>query len=106
MRAFRVSGGGDVRDRAAPWRAWYNTARWRKLRLRVLLRDLYTCQMPSCGRIEPRTSQLVCDHVKPHRGDEALFWDENNLQTLCKTCHDTLKQREEQGSLQQRGVWH
>jgi 5-methylcytosine-specific restriction protein A len=30
----------------------------------------------------------VVDHVKPHRGDEKLMWDENNYQALCKPCHD------------------
>lgn len=75
------------------WRAWYNTKRWRQLRWAVLLRDLFTCQM--CGRPEADTSQLVADHKTPHRGDEALFWDEGNLWTLCKTCHDGAKQREE-----------
>lgn len=49
---------------------------------------------------------LVCDHVKPHRGDERLFWDEANLQTLCKPCHDRDKQREEQASRAERGVWY
>jgi 5-methylcytosine-specific restriction protein A len=78
-----------------PWRAWFSTARWKALRLFVLLRDLYTCQMPGCGRVEPDTSQLVADHVKPHRGDERLFWDPKNLQTLCKPCHDGAKQRAE-----------
>lgn len=28
------------------------------------------------------------DHVKPHRGDEALFWDRDNWQSLCKRHHD------------------
>lgn len=89
---------------ALPWRAWYKTARWRALRLKVFLRDLYTCQM--CGRLEGDTSKLVCDHIKPHRGDERVFWDEANLQTLCKACHDTVKQAEEQGTKHMRGVWH
>jgi 5-methylcytosine-specific restriction protein A len=35
-----------------------------------------------------------------------LFWDETNLQTLLKTCHDKAKQKAEQSSLHQRGVWH
>jgi 5-methylcytosine-specific restriction protein A len=27
------------------------------------------------------------DHVRPHRGDRALFWDrEGNWQSLCRTC--------------------
>ena len=81
--------------RTVPWRGWYKLARWKKLRLRIFARDLFTCQMPGCGRIEGDTSQLVADHRRPHRGDEALFWDEGNIQTLCKPCHDGAKQREE-----------
>ncbi len=77
------------------WRSWYKTARWQKLRMSVLIRDRFTCQMAGCGRIEPNTSLLVADHKIAHRGDEALFWDERNLQCLCKTCHDKLKQKEE-----------
>lgn len=79
----------------SPWRKWYATTRWRKLRMKILARDLFTCQRPECGRTTADTSQLVADHRKPHRGDEALFWDEDNLQTLCKPCHDGAKQREE-----------
>lgn len=87
-----------------PWKAWYKTARWQKLRYAILLRALFTCS--KCGRIEGNTSLLVADHIKPHRGDASLFWDEANLQCLCKACHDKLKQTEEQASLHTRGVWH
>lgn len=83
------------RDSTQHWRAWYKTARWQRLRLRVLLRDQFTCQRPECGRLIGDTSQLVCDHIRPHRGDAALFWDEGNLQSLCKPCHDVVKQAEE-----------
>lgn len=79
----------------SPWRKWYATARWRKLRLKIFARDMFTCQWPQCGLTTADTSQLVADHRKPHRGDELLFWDENNLQTLCKPHHDGVKQREE-----------
>lgn len=80
------------RDRSEPWRAWYKTARWQRLRWSVLTRDLFTCRM--CGRIEADTSQLVCDHVEPHRGDERTFWA-GPFQTLCKPCHDRDKQSAE-----------
>ena len=30
----------------------------------------------------------VVDHIVPHRGDETLFWDRDNWQALCKSCHD------------------
>lgn len=84
------------RDRNVAWRKWYKTARWQKLRMQVLIRDRFTCQMAECGRVEGNTSQLVADHKIMHQGDEHLFWDEENLQCLCKPCHDGLKQRQEQ----------
>ena len=37
----------------------------------------------------------VVDHVKPHRGNLGLFFDRGNLQSLCKSCHDSHKQAQE-----------
>jgi len=37
----------------------------------------------------------VVDHIKPHKGDEVLFWDMRNWQSLCETHHNASKQREE-----------
>ena len=85
----------DRRRGQRPWRRWYWTARWKALRAAVLLRDLYTCQWPGCGRIEGDSAKLVADHRVPHRGDAALFWDEANLWTLCASCHSGAKQRAE-----------
>ncbi len=40
------------------------------------------------------TAATVVDHIVPHRGDNALFWDSaNNWQSLCGPCHDRHKQR-------------
>ncbi len=89
-----------LRDAAEGWRAWYKTARWQRLRWSVLVRDLFTCAM--CGRIEGNTSQLVCDHVEPHRGDEERFWA-GPFQTLCKPCHDGAKQRSERSGRRASG---
>lgn len=88
--------GRQARDRhrdRQPWRKWYKTSEWRRLRWATLVRDLFTCGM--CGRLENDTSKLVADHRTPHRGDERLFWDAGNLWCLCKPCHDGAKQREE-----------
>lgn len=94
-------GDDKARDRyraqTQPWRAWYKLARWKQLRWSVLVRDLFACQM--CKRVVGNTSQLVADHKKPHRGSATLFWDESNVQTLCKPCHDGAKQRLEQADL-------
>lgn len=87
-----------VRDQR-PWRKWYHTARWKRLRQSVFVRDGFACQWPGCGRIDGDTSRLVADHKVPHRGCAALFWDETNVQTLCKPCHDSAKQREEHAEL-------
>lgn len=77
-----------------PWRNWYKLRKWKKLRLKVFARDLYTCGM--CKKLWSTSKGLVCDHKRPHRGIAALFWDENNLWTLCETpCHASLKQKEE-----------
>jgi HNH endonuclease len=34
----------------------------------------------------------ICDHIIKHNGDPALMLDVNNLQPLCKECHDGSKQ--------------
>lgn len=88
---------------ANPLRHLYSTARWRRLRWATLVRDLFTCQM--CGRLEHDTSKLVADHKEPHRGREAMFWDEENIRTVCQSCHSGAKQKEEQASRYHIGVW-
>jgi hypothetical protein len=35
----------------------------------------------------------VVHHLRPHGGDEVLFFDEMNLQPLSKACHDALTAR-------------
>ncbi len=93
-----------ARRQAAPWRRWYDTARWAALRMAVFARDRFTCQM--CGKLEGNTALLVADHREAHRGDPSLFWDEDNIQTLCKSpCHDKHKQALEQDTRFQGGVW-
>jgi 5-methylcytosine-specific restriction enzyme A len=97
MPMRRVSTITEERDTFVDWRKWYKLARWKAkphgLRWRVLLRDLFTCQM--CGKLEGDTSQLVADHKIPHGGDDALFWSEHNVWCVCKPCHDGAKQRQE-----------
>lgn len=81
-----------IRDRVDTWRAWYKTAEWQRLRWQVLGDAMFACAR--CGLIG-QSRELVADHVQPHRGDRALFFDRSNLQCLCATCHNRDKQREE-----------
>jgi 5-methylcytosine-specific restriction protein A len=32
------------------------------------------------------TAAYQVDHVVPHRGDQLLFWDRSNWQSLCRSC--------------------
>ena len=81
-------------DEAKAYRRLYKTARWLKLRQSVL-DDEPLCRY--CIEDEVVEEATVVDHIKPHRGDLDLFWDVTNLQSLCSTCHDGRKQREELG---------
>lgn len=81
-------------------RRLYNTARWRALRLVILERDSWTCRQTGAlliGRA-PAPNSPVVDHIRPHRGDLALFWDPDNLQAVAKGWHDTEKQRQEKAA--------
>lgn len=68
--------------------------RWQKARARHL-RMNPLCVM--CQAEDRVTAATVVDHRIPHRGDERLFWDETNWQSLCASHHSGQKQREEQG---------
>jgi hypothetical protein len=47
---------------------------------------------------------LVVDHLTPHRVDEFLFFDPDNLHSLCTDDHDQNKQRMEmRGFSEERG---
>ena len=35
------------------------------------------------------------DHIVPHRGDPRLFWDEENWQALCHSCHSKKTRNED-----------
>ena len=53
--------------------------RWRKLRLKILDRDLWKCQL--CGRYGNEA-----DHIVPvHEG--GAWWDPDNLRCACRACN-------------------
>lgn len=43
------------------------------------------------------------DHIEPHKGSAALFWDIENWQGLCRYHHRVIKARMERGD-PRRGV--
>lgn len=83
---------------SAEWHRLYNLpVWWDDLRPTQLLKEPW-CR--ECAKEYPaddprhRTKASVVDHIKPHRGDMALFTDRNNLQSLCKRHHDQKTMRE------------
>ena len=59
--------------------------RWQAARKRFLRMFPLCNECKKAGRL---VSATVVDHIIPHRGDEQLFWDKANFQSLCKPCHD------------------
>lgn len=70
-------------------------ARWDKARLEHLDEYPLCIDHKKRGYIEVAT---VVDHIIPHKGDQKLFWDRDNWQSLCKPCHDRKTQLEDRGS--------
>lgn len=81
------------RDKAVT--ALYGAA-WRKARAHFL-RAHPLCMCADCARDSLLTVASVVDHVRPHRGDVRLFWDQANWQALSKPCHDRKTAREDGG---------
>ena len=75
-----------------PYRAWYGTTRWKALAQRQLAMHPLCVMCEQEGKVVPAR---ICDHIQPHRGDEILFWNPQNLQSLCRRHHDVDKQRTE-----------
>ncbi|MCE5979070.1 HNH endonuclease [Pseudomonas sp. JR33AA] len=70
--------------------------RWQKAREQYL-RDNPLCVY--CARQGRTAAASVVDHIVAHRGDKDLFWNQANWQSLCKPCHDSVKQAEEVAGL-------
>jgi 5-methylcytosine-specific restriction protein A len=64
---------------------WYKTGRWNRLSLRK-------------RRINPRCEKCgTCAEVVHHKKEAALypdlFWDFENLMSLCRPCHEAIHGR-------------
>jgi 5-methylcytosine-specific restriction endonuclease McrA len=80
-------------DKATSGQRGYTYA-WQKAS-KAHLREHPLCVM--CDRVHRVTAATLVDHIEPHRGDMELFWNRTNWQSLCTTCHSSVKQREEAG---------
>ena len=80
-----VNGSGDKRRRGSEaWHYLYNRGKWGELRAMQLLLQPFCVECAKAGR---RRRAEEVDHITPHKGDEELFFNVDNLQSLCKSCH-------------------
>lgn len=66
------------------------TARWDRAAA-AFKRDNPLCI--GCEAVDRVELASVVDHVIPHKGDDALFWDQANWQPCCTKHHDIVKQQ-------------
>ncbi|NOD99582.1 hypothetical protein GS610_20430 [Ruegeria sp. HKCCD6228] len=71
------------RPEVAQRKRWYGTARWKRLRARVLANG------PTCSVCHAVAADSV-DHIE-HRPDNSTFWDADNLRPVCKPCNSKLR---------------
>jgi 5-methylcytosine-specific restriction protein A len=75
---------------SSPNACFYRSYRWIRLR-KELLSQSTCCAL--CGISNTETT-LHTHHIVPPRGNEELFFNKDNLTTLCKVCHDKVTRKE------------
>jgi len=72
------------------------TYRWQKEREAYLIRN------PLCenclNKHDVIRAATEVDHIIAHKGDMRLFWDVDNWQGLCKSCHSKKTAKEQRNS--------
>jgi len=91
--AKRLRGRAGMVQRSADYKHLYKTSRWQRLRWQHLQSNSLCVFCGSRGKI---VLASVCDHVEPHKGDEAKFWA-GPFQSLCAPCHNGEKKMIEAG---------
>ena len=68
--------------------------RWQRARAAYLREHPLCVHCRKQGRV---TAASVVDHIKPHKGNKALFWDQGNWQGLCVKHHNQKTNSEDGG---------
>lgn len=68
------------------YNTFYHSREWQAVRLQVLDRDHYLCQV--CKRAGRITPAATVHHIVPVRVDWSKRLDPANLETICRACHN------------------
>ena len=76
----------NKRGKSGQYHSMYESQEWRKRRAQFLKKypRCFVCGAPA----------TIADHIIPHRGDLTLFYDDNNLQPMCQSCHSRKTMKE------------
>ena len=81
----RLAAQRDYNERRRTGHQFYKSMEWRRLRDWFIKRHPLCVMCKKDGRATPA---VIVDHIRPiKQGGAAL--DENNLQSLCRACHNT-----------------
>ena len=69
----------------------YRTSRWKSSAKKFIYNNP-VCRY--CGHMA-----TVVNHKTPHKGDESIFWDKGNWESVCKQCHDSTVAKLENGKV-------
>jgi 5-methylcytosine-specific restriction protein A len=96
----------DVQRANDPIRKLYQTKIWRAVRRTVLARDPFCMMCTERDRRSPGDRLIIAlstvvhhvigarKFIDQHGGDQSFFYDETNLEGVCKPCHDAHTAKE------------
>jgi len=88
-------------DKARKYHYLYDTKWWKDNRKAHLAEYPLCAECQKAGRV---TAARVVHHLKPHKGDERVFRDRSQWESLCKSCHDKHTAEEDGGFGNKAGV--
>src|SRR4029079_15009737 len=80
--------------REQPWASWYRSPIWKAIKSHRLAAEPQCRECAVEGRAEPASH---VDHIEPHQGEESLFMQYENTQSLCRHHHNAHRYQERCG---------
>ena len=88
---------------AKDWaKSFYNSAKWKKMRVSILARDKYRCQSPGCFKVAEEVHHLI-ELNESNIKDENISLNPKNLLSLCADCHQEITRKDKQAAMRKDG---